>query len=198
MQIQSMEPASAGLNHRRLNQIRMVFLASGIAGRSLAPGSLDWARQPGGITFWEELGSLRLDAERRRLDILLLLKGGDGYSAGPDLPVTHEYLRLFADRGDGCLQDAGLLELPVADGRGSAARAWACSRTRLSMELPRGLEAPERVRAILSWQVPPPADDPEYRPVFGQRCDHHPEAGTGTTPWLGGRRATPQGAARAA
>ena len=198
MEIQAFESASAGLTHRRLNQIRMVFLASGIAGRSLPPGSLDWARQPGGITFWEELGSLRLNADRRRLDILLLLKGADGYSAGPDLPVTQEYLRLFVDPGDGRFLDAGLLELPVADGQGGTARAWACSRTRLSMELPQGLAVPERVRAILSWQVPPPAGDPDYQPVFGQRCDHHPVAGAGSTPWLGGRRGAPQRQARAA
>lgn len=184
MQIHGIDPPAAGLNQRRLQQIRMVFLANAIAGRQRPEGPLDWARQPGGITYWEELGSVRLDPVRRRLEVLLLLKGRDGYSAGPDLPVTREYLRLFADPGDGCLVDAGLLELAVADCRAGAARAWACSRTRLSVELPRELGSPERVRAILSWQDVPPADDPEFRPVFGQRCDHHPETGAAGTPWL--------------
>lgn len=184
MQIQAIDPAASGLNQRRLKQIRMVFLANAIAGRERPQGPLDWARQPGGITYWEELGSVRLDPVRRRLEILLLLKGRDGYSAGPDVPVTREYLRLFADRGDGRLADAGLLEVPVADCRGGGARAWACSRTRLSVELPRELGTPERVRAILSWQDAPPAGDPEFRPVFGQRCDHHPETGAAGTPWL--------------
>lgn len=198
MRMQAIDASAPGLNQRRLRQIRMVFLANAIAGRQRPPGPLDWARQPGGITCWEELGSVRLDPARRRLEILLLLKVRDGYSAGPDLPVTREYLRLFADPGDGRLLDAGLLELPVADCRGGAARAWACSRTRLSVELPRELGTPERVRAILSWQDVPPADDPEFRPVFGQRCDHHPETGTGGTPWLRVVRGPGLGGARQA
>ena len=195
MSVQCTGDREGRFEHRRLKQIRLVFLANAIAGRPPSEQPLDWARQPGGITYWEELGCLRLDASRRRLDIVVLTKGLDGYSAGADLPGTTEYLRLFADWGDGQFSSFGLLELPVANRRVRGARAWGCSRTRMSVEVPRregGLE-PVRLRVVLSWQEVPPADDPEFQPVFGHRCDHQPLATPLLEPWLARGPSDPPG-----
>ena len=130
-----------------------------------------------GDTTYEELDCVGLDENRDALAGVIKLKLSSGYSGGLCTAGSTEYVAFWVDWGDGAgwtyagtatanvhdiaaLPKAGLdyaVVLPVD----VASHIQPCS------------DGPKtaNVRAILSWQTPPPPSDPDYVPVWGNRED---------------------------
>lgn len=131
-----------------------------------------------GDKTYEELDCLSYSPERDRIEATVLVKRSSGYSGGPCTAGSFEHVRFYVDHGSGW-EDAGTAAVNVHDipaGRdcsGGAThplsyvcgvplrprRKW-CSRPVLPM-----------VRAILSWNLEPPAGQPDWTPPWGDVTD---------------------------
>lgn len=127
-----------------------------------------------GNTTYEQLACVSFSPERDRLEATISVKQAVGYGGGLCLRGTHEYVRFYVEQGGGWV-DAGVAAAPVHDlpialdcGKNSdhplypvtgvdfaPLRSW-CFFPKLP-----------RVRAILSWEVPPPPNQPNWVPVWG-------------------------------
>ncbi len=130
-----------------------------------------------GSTLWEQLTCVGYNPDTSRLEGVIAVKLASGYSGGLCTNGSTEFVRFFIDWGAGFV-DAGLasvkvhdipdsptvqhpleysveLALPVADHR------RICSHPVLP-----------RVRAVLSWNIPPNLD-PNQIPIFGNHLDAH-------------------------
>lgn len=127
-----------------------------------------------GDTAYEALSCVAYSPSRDRIEATLAVKGPSGYGGGPCSKGTFEHLRFYVDYGSGW-QDVGAAavnvhDIPVGkDCHGEPThplsytasvahepqRSW-CFRPQLP-----------RVRVILSWELPPPPAQPDWRPVWG-------------------------------
>lgn len=127
-----------------------------------------------GDTTFEELDCLSYSPSRDRVEATVLVKRSSGYSGGPCSAGSFEHVRFYVDYGAGW-EDAGTAAVNVHDlpagtdcsgarthplsyvcGVGHTPRRRACSTPVLP-----------RVRAILSWNLEPPAGQPDWKPVWG-------------------------------
>lgn len=140
-----------------------------------------------GDTTYEELDCVGLDPNRDTLVGVIKVKLPYGFNGGLCTAGSTEYVAFWVDWGAG-YQYAGTVAQNVHD---------------ISAIPPGGLEyaavlpvdvashqkpctaGPQivKVRAILSWQTPPPTNDPNYVPVWGNQSDALVQipAGTGFT-----------------
>jgi hypothetical protein len=106
------------------------------------------------------------------LEAVIQVKKSSGYSGDICDPGSREYVRFYVDLHDnGILHDAGLASVRVHDIPGAKPLCYAVF---LDFEPFRKFCFSEnivRVRAILSWNVPPPANTPNFVPVWGNRLD---------------------------
>ena len=131
-------------------------------------------------TTYEELSSLGYNPHQKRLFATLDVKKTGGYSGDLCDDGSNEYVRFFVDFGGGWV-DAGVVATDVHDIDGGKD----CANKVLhplaySVELPysparKWCTVPQlpKVRAILSWNVEPPAGNPNFIPVYGNviECD---------------------------
>jgi hypothetical protein len=126
--------------------------------------------EPKGNTTYEELKCVGFQPELNRLEGVVYIKqpvgyGGDICSAG-----TPEYVRFFLSYNNGATwQDQGLTSF-------TAHNIPAAARQRLEYAVTLKIDPKKhacmvhnfpRVRAILSWHVPPPAGRPNFTPHWG-------------------------------
>jgi hypothetical protein len=127
---------------------------------------------------YEQLAAVGYDAGTDALVAVIQVKKRHGYGGDPGTAGSRQYLAFHADvRGDGSfgtylgttsVQVYDIAEQP-AHGLGYAAvLPFDASRYRQpSSKGPRILH----IRAILSWNQPPPAGDPGFVPTWGNRMD---------------------------
>lgn len=123
---------------------------------------------------YEELTCVGYEPRRAQLEATFSQKLGSGYKGGPCPPGSREYVRFYVDDGAGWT-DAGLAGTGVTDlevKRDCAKKsthpldhtvAVTYSPRKRPCTTPRFV----RVRAILSWEVAPPAGQPFWQPVWG-------------------------------
>jgi len=125
-----------------------------------------------GDTTYEEVTCVGLQPAFDRLEATIQIKKPSGYSGGMCDPGSREYVRFYVDLHDnGVLHDVGMASVRVHDIPGVKP---ICYAVYLDFESIRKLCLSEnivRVRAILSWNVPPPANTPNFAPVWGNRLD---------------------------
>ncbi|HEX6909742.1 MAG TPA: hypothetical protein VF142_05095 [Longimicrobium sp.] len=134
--------------------------------------------QGDGNTGYEELGCIGLDPNLSTLVGILRVKRAYGYSGGLCTAGSREYVAFYLDLGAGWTY-AGTTSVNTHDLAAHLPAGgvdYAChlpvdlSRYRLPCNKgPRVV----RMRAILSWQVPPPPGDPDWTPVWGNREETH-------------------------
>ncbi|HKA69131.1 MAG TPA: hypothetical protein VKG85_08460 [Actinomycetes bacterium] len=125
---------------------------------------------------YEEIGCVAYSPERDRLEATIVIKRSYGYTGGPCESGSLEYVRFFVQYGSGSWIDAGMTAARVHDlpaGTDCAGESdhpvvhvaglvhTPDRKSCISPVLP-------RVRAILSWQIQPPAGDPNYVPIWGE------------------------------
>ncbi len=155
-------------------------LESGLV-ESFAALKIDWASliaalaQTDGNTDYEELNCVGYDPNNDALIGVIKVKKSAGYSGALCTAGSREYVAFWVDWGDGAgwtyagtssvrvhdiaLLPAGGLHYAVFEVLGSAKRRKACFQG----------AATAKVRAILSWQTPPSASNPDWVPHWGNR-----------------------------
>lgn len=133
--------------------------------------------QTSGDTTYEQLDCVGLDENRDTLAGVIQIKLNSGYSGGLCTTGSYEYVAFWIDWGDGAgwtyvgtasvnVHDitplpAGGLEYAVVLPVDVASHIQPCSSGPKTVA----------VRAILSWQTPPPPSNPNYIPVWGNQQD---------------------------
>ena len=116
---------------------------------------------------YEEISCVAWNRETHSLVAIIALHRPVGYAGGTRKSRTPEHLRFYLslDGGQSWL-DQGHVSVDVENAPAEDDRHYAVSlEPRLSAEEMGGGEV--RVRAILAWDDLPPAERPEWKPVFG-------------------------------
>ena len=125
-----------------------------------------------GNTHYEELACVGYHPQQERLEGVVYLYQPSGYGGGLCSPGTPEYVRFYLSFDNGATwQDQGMTSFQAYDipeGTDGAKRLeYAVS---LAIDPRRALclfEQLIKVRAVLSWNNPPPANQPSWPPIFG-------------------------------
>lgn len=121
---------------------------------------------------YEEIGCVGFQPQFNRLDAVVYVNQPGGYGGGVCSPGTPEYVRFYASGDNGATwQDLGLTSFTAYD-----IPVGTVGRRRLEYAVALQFNARRRfcfianqylVRAILSWNVPPPPNEPNFIPVWG-------------------------------
>lgn len=121
---------------------------------------------------YEELGCVGFQPQFNRLDAVVYINQPAGYGGGVCSPGTQEYVRFYLSGDNGATwHDAGLTSFSAND-----IPAGTVGARRLEYALTLQVNPAKRlcfldniqlVRAILSWNVPPPPNAPNFTPVWG-------------------------------
>ncbi len=117
--------------------------------------------------YYEEISCVAWDRKTQSLVAIIALHHAAGYAGGTRMSRTPEHLRFYLslDGGKSWL-DQGHTAVCVEDAPAEGDRHYAVRlEPRLSAGELGGGEV--RVRAILAWDDLPPAENPEWKPVFG-------------------------------
>ncbi len=107
----------------------------------------------------------------KQLRAVVHVKQAFGYGGGICSPGTVEYVRFYIDwNNDGNWQDVDMVSFRVYNILGNKPLEYAVTLKIDAGDVPCHVEKLPRVRAILSWNLPPPAD-PNYTPTWGSRLD---------------------------
>ena len=121
--------------------------------------------------FYESIGCVGYQPQANRLEAVLFVKQPSGYGGDVCSNGTQEFVRFYIsfDNG-GTWQDLGLRSFTAFDIPGTTEAKRLEYAVTLPVQLARRFcifPNRARVRAILSWNVPPPANTPDFRPVWG-------------------------------
>jgi len=122
-------------------------------------------------TFYEQIGCVGYQPQANRLEAVVFVKQATGYGGGVCSNGTQEFIRFYITFDNGATwQDLGLRSFTAFDIPGTAEG----HRLEYALTLPVQLRRKfcffrnqARVRAILSWNVPPPPNSPDFPPVWG-------------------------------
>lgn len=122
-------------------------------------------------TFYEEIGCVGYQPQANRLEAVIFVKQPSGYGGGVCTNGTQEFIRFYISFDDGATwDDLGLRTFTAFDIPGTTE----VKRLEYAVTLPVQLRRTfcffrnqARVRAILSWNVPPPPNDPDFPPIWG-------------------------------
>jgi len=127
---------------------------------------------------YEEIGCVGFQPQFNRLDAVVFINQPAGYGGGVCGPGTPEYVRFYLSGDNGASwQDAGLTSFTAFD-----IPAGTIGPRRLEYAVTLQINPSKQfcfienfylVRAILSWNVPPPPNMPAFRPVWGDIHDTH-------------------------
>lgn len=127
---------------------------------------------------YEEIGCVGFQPQFNRLDAVIYINQINGYGGGICTAGTPEYVRFYTSSDNGASwQDAGLTSFTAWDIPGGTA-----GRRRLEYAVSLNIDPAKRfcfiqnivlVRAILSWNVPPPPNTPNFVPVWGDIHNTH-------------------------
>ena len=118
-------------------------------------------------TYYEALSCLGYSPEKRQLAAVISLFRSSGYGAGTRISSAPEFVRFYFSFDEGqSWEDQGCTRVEVRNAIALSDRQYAVSLT-----LPEDRIAfpshSARLRAILSWNDAPPAESPDWKPVFG-------------------------------
>lgn len=132
-------------------------------------------------TVFEELTCVGYNPDRGILEAVIHVKQATGYLGNACTPGSFEYIRFFVDTGSGFV-DAGLAainvhDLPDANDCAQQPEKPLSYSASVPYNPPNAEDCDDpvlpTVRAILSWQTIPPANNPKFNPVWGNHMDCH-------------------------
>jgi hypothetical protein len=145
---------------------------------NLADSPMEPVQEIVGNTKYEELTCVGFNLNLNTLEATIRIKQPTGYSGDLCQAGSIEYVRFFLDYGSGW-QDAGVVSFNIHNIPNSVDCAEKLTKP-LNYVLSQEIEPNKRycripvlpkVRAILSWQLEPPAGDPNWSPVWGNVLD---------------------------
>lgn len=159
------------------NQFRALLLANPNYFGNLKASPLQPTVTIKGNTTFEDIGCVGFQPQLNRLEAVVYVKQPSGYGGDICSSGTREYVRFFLSFDDGATwEDVGMSSFTAYNVPGTSVE------DRLEYAVTRPVSPVRRfcflknialVRAILSWNVPPPPDDPEYPPIWGSVHDTH-------------------------
>ncbi|HTV22378.1 MAG TPA: hypothetical protein VMG12_27005 [Polyangiaceae bacterium] len=125
-----------------------------------------------GNTHYEELACVGYHPQQERLEGVVYVYQTSGYGGGPCGPGTPEYVRFYLSFDNGVTwQDQGMTSFrayDIPEGTEGAKRLeYAVSLAIDPKQKSCLVEQLIQVRAILSWNNPPPDNQPNWTPIFG-------------------------------
>jgi hypothetical protein len=121
---------------------------------------------------YEELRSLGYHPHLEMLEAVIHVKKDYGYKGGARANDSREYVRFYMDwENDGNWQNVGMAQFAAYDLPRRPSLEYAVTLTidpRTYVYIQGNLP---RVRAILSWNTPPPPNKPDYVPVWGNTLE---------------------------
>ena len=169
-------------DHRFLTAELRTWLAKPELTATFAPGAVDWSKvvqqwlATNGDISYEELTCIGLDTVRSQLVGVIQLKLPNGYSGGLCTAGSLEYVGFWVDYGSG-YSYAGTTSVNVHDITAIPLPGGLFYAIFLPIDLASHRRPCEQgpvtanVRAILSWNAPPPAANPDYVPTWGNRLE---------------------------
>jgi hypothetical protein len=125
-------------------------------------------------TFYEQLGCVGFNPQLNRLDATITVKQHSGYNGALCSAGSREYVRFYLSFDSGVTWvDQGLTSVNVHDGATALPIQYDVSLTINPSKLFCFFENLPMARAILSWNTPPPANTPNYAPIWGNHVDAH-------------------------
>jgi hypothetical protein len=129
-----------------------------------------------GNTYYEELGCLGYHPQQKRLEGVVYVSQPSGYGTDICGPGTPEYVRFYLSFDNGATwQDQGMTSFQAYNiPQGTEGRKrleYAVSLTVNPKARFCWTDPLIRARAILSWNNPPPANTPNWHPVWGNVRD---------------------------
>src|SRR6516164_681620 len=127
--------------------------------------------QKAGDTNFEQIGGVGFQPQFNRLDAVVYIKQPGGYGGGLCTAGTPEFVRFYVSFDNGATwQDQGLTSFTAHDIPGATAAAPLEYAVSLQINPAKKFCFTANlalVRAILSWDVPPPPNEPDFTPVWG-------------------------------
>ena len=128
-------------------------------------------------SFYEEIGCVGLQPQANRLEAVIYVKQQSGYGGDVCSNGTEEFVRFYMSFDNGVTwDDLGLRSFTAFDIPGTSETRRLEYAVTLPIQPPRKFcQFPNQalVRAILSWSVPPPANSPDFPPVWGDVHNTH-------------------------
>jgi hypothetical protein len=128
-------------------------------------------------TYYEDIGCVGLQPQFDRLDAVVYVKQSSGYNGGICSKGSQEYVRFYISFDNGVTwQDQGITSFTAYDipsTKGEKRLEYAVSLLIKPAHKFCTFTNRALVRAILSWNVPPPANTPNYLPVWGDVHNTH-------------------------
>jgi hypothetical protein len=166
---------SSGGYERERKQFRALLLGNPNYFGNLENSQLQPVLPLTGNTFYEELGCIGFQPERDQLEAVVFLKRASGYSGGVCSGGSQEYVRFYLSFDNGASWvDQGAESITVYDIPGVTEEKrleYAVSRRIRSSRLLCKKEQIIKMRAILSWGIMPPPNQPNWPPIWGERQD---------------------------
>lgn len=175
---QKEESAAAPVSRyeKERNQFRALVLANPNYFGNLKVSPFQPALNIQSNTTYEEIGCVGFQPKFNRLDAVVYVKQPSGYGGGVCSDGTPEYVRFYLSFDNGATWvDQGLTSFQaynIPEGTSGVKRLeYAVS---LQVNPPKKFCFVKNLaiaRAILSWNVPPPPNDPDFIPVWGNVHD---------------------------
>lgn len=119
-------------------------------------------------TAYEEMTCIGFNPQFDRLEAVILIKKEAGYGGGVCSNGTPEYVRFYADwNNDGNWTDLGMTYFNAYDIPGDKPLEYSVSLDIDPKKKWCAIQNLPKVRGILSWNNPPPANDPNFTPIWG-------------------------------
>ncbi len=174
----SKEGASLELHSRERSRFRQLILAKPNYFGNLSPASDDFVLKVISNTVYEEIKCVGYRPRFEELEAVVYIKQPGGYGGGICSDGTPEYVRFYLSFDDGVTwKDQGLASFTARNiPEGTQGAKQLEYDVTLKVDPPRKLCFGDNLimaRAILSWNFPPPADEPDFKPVWGNVHDTH-------------------------
>lgn len=121
-------------------------------------------------TKYEELKCVGYNADLETLEAVVYVKQTYGYSGGICTSGSPEFVRFYVDYGSGW-QDQGIVSFNAYDIPGPKPLEYAVTLQINPSKRFCFFENLPTVRAILSWNNAPPANQPNWKPIWGNVVD---------------------------
>ncbi len=123
-------------------------------------------------THWEELKCVGYNPETEYLEAVVHIKQNSGYGGDVCSSGSREYVRFYLSYDNGATwEDQGVSKFTAYDVTGKKPLEYS---VRLLIDPSKKYclyENLPKVRAILSYYCPPPANTPNFKPIFGNHLD---------------------------
>jgi hypothetical protein len=127
-----------------------------------------------GDTTYEDIGCVGFNPQLNRLEAVVYINQTGGYDGDVCSNGSQEFVRFYLSYDSGATwQDQGLTSFTVYDVPGPKPLEFDATLQISPLEEYCFFENLPQVRAILSWSTPPPANSPNWPPVWGNVVDAH-------------------------